>query len=495
MPKVNLELGNGTYEDYSLTVSSQQCTNMFPVYPTTGGYTEAVLYNSPGIISRLDLGSSEKGRGQIEFQDKMYTVSGRTLYRIDRKSLGGTITYVQTDVGTIQGSGHVWLAKNSTQICIVVPGVIAYIYTEDNGVVEIRDANFKSFSDTYGAPLAVVYINSYFVFTNPEIIFQSEPNNGLEYDATKFGTAEMDPDKIVAPFVFRNQLYVFGTDLTEIYDDVGGNGFTFIREQGYVLDKGLASPFAVVECEESFMFMGGSASESHAIWRVEKNTPTKMSTSAIDRVIQKYSADDVLSAFATTYSISGAHFTVFTLPSDTYVFDIYATRAAQRAIWHKLETRVGTVNDRWHVHDITKVYNRHMTTDHFTGIVGEISIDEFQEQGNPITRTFSSATLNFSNYPMIVDSLEVTLETGTSPDNVPALLTLSVSRDGGKTWEHQQVGSAGVRGDNAIRIIWYSLGWFERFFNIRLQWSANAKMVISKVESNIRSKGVQTQNG
>lgn len=489
-------LGNGHYRDYSLTVSSQQCVNLWPMYPQTESITEAVLYNTPGRKTLVDLGDTEIGRGQIEFNDKFYTVSGNTLYLIDRvQQQDGSFKFVPISIpGEISGEGRVFIVKNTSQICIVVPGLISYIFSEADGLQEITDPNFL------GPALGVVYIDSFFVFvTNNNtvvredgrpvsIIFQSDSENGLSYDPTKFGTAEMDPDKIVAPFVFNNQLYVFGTEVTEVYDNIGGPGFVFQRNEGYMLDKGLAAAFSVVENEESFMFLGGSRVESPAIWRVEGNAPTKVSTSGEDTIIQRYSPESLATTHSMAYSMDGGCFAVFTFPEDTTTFDIYSSRAAGRPIWHRQHSVADEQSDRWHVHDITKVYGIQVATDSYNGMIGHLSMDVFTDNGEAIKRTFSSPTVYAGPRGLIISRLEIIVEAGTSPDETESIMTMTVSSDGGKTWGNRRRAGAGSRGQNHVRLIWYGLGWHDQFFNFRLQWWADAKLVILDAQLTYHTK-------
>lgn len=480
-----ISLGNGFYEDYSLTVSSQQCTNWWPMYPQTQALSQAVLYPSPGSIELLDLGESEFGRGSIEFNDILYVVQNETLYRIDRELTSeGTPVFSSVPLGTIEGTSRVSMAKNMTQICIVVPGQFLYIFDEDSGVQDIGSIFLTAYDglDGLSLPDAVVYLDGYFVLTNFRYIFASNINDGTSFNSLSFGSAEMDPDKIVVPFVYRNQLYIFGTEVTEVYDNVGTSPFPFLRNNGYVIDKGTLSPFSIVECEESFIFVGGARDELPAVWRIESAVPAKISTPAIDRVLEALPLEDLGLIVSNSLSQEGGCFSLISLPNRTLSHDVQASRMAQTHIWHEHSSFQNGREGAWTVASIIKVYGILMTTQRFNGKIGRLSLDEFQDFGEPIVRTYSSPTVFSQGLPIYVDQIEITIESGTSPLGEDLLLTLSTSKDGGETWGNQRVRTIGTQGDGRQRLVWRRLGRFDRLFNFRLQFSGNAKMVIIRAD-------------
>ncbi len=495
---MDVTLGNGLYQDFSPVVSNQVCTNFWPMYPMTDATSPVVLYPTPGVLPKIDLGDTEIGRGVIEFQDVLYTVNGTTLYRIDRiVGMDLSVTFTSTALGTIEGEGRVVMAKNTNaqgaafdQICIVVPNLnIAYIFDTTNGVQQITDPAFipnnTDPSVDSGTLVGVIYIQGYFLFVTTRFIFQSNINDGLKYDALDFERAQTDPDRITGIHKFRNEAYIFGTEITEIWYWVPGTtGFAFQRNEGYVLDKGTESQFSFVELEESFLFLGGSSTEEPCVWEVNGGAPIRVSTPAIDNLIQDYTVEDLATVFAMTYTQRGGAFAIFTLPRDTICYEVYATRAAQKPIWHRRSTFDDRQQeDRWHINDIVKVYDLQITSNSYNGVIGDLHMEEVTDGEMPIVREWVSPTLQSPlNYPLYVDAIEVYLETGTAfIDDPEPILTLSLSNDGGTTWGTQRERGMGRRGQRQPHLIWNWCGYFERYMNIRLQYSDAAKIVITRV--------------
>jgi len=192
-----------------LPISAQDCTNFYPNYPQSDALSEATLFGTPGIELLTTIGTDDENRGGIEFLGNPYVINRNALYRIDETISGaGVKSYSSVSLGTIEGVGRVDVDKNNTQIAIVVPGGKSYIFSIAGGLVEITDPDFDGPANT------VDYIDGFFVFTRANKFFNSALNDGLNYDALDFGTAEVDPDDIVGAIVYKNQLYIWAPSET-----------------------------------------------------------------------------------------------------------------------------------------------------------------------------------------------------------------------------------------------------------------------------------------
>lgn len=467
-----IPLGNGFYKSASTPVSAQECTNMYPVYPQSDALSEAVLFPTPGTES-LIAGDASAVRGGIEFLGCPYIINDNTLYRIDQSA---SQTYSKTSLGTISGVGRVSIAKNNTQICIVVPGGDAYIYSVAGGLVTITDVDFDGPANT------VDYIDGYFIFTKANKFWCSDLNDGTSYNALFFATAEVDPDNIVGSHVYKNQLFIFGTKVTEVYDNVGGADFPFQRIDGFIIDKGLTSPFAVADFDDTFIFLGAGENEQPAIWRVEGSTPIKVSTTAVDNVIQGLTELDLSTAFVQTYSQRGAYFAAFTFVYECLVFESIASAFAQRPIWHKRESQIGTIAVKWRVGVIVKAFGRLIVGDSFDGAIGALEPDVYTEYGNNIRRLWSGPPVGAAGEPIFLHDFELTLESGTSPEGDEGFIDFAMSFDGGRTYEYQMIQSIGKIGEYGKRLIWDRLGRADRYVNYRIRFTGNMKLVLIRAD-------------
>lgn len=472
-----IPLGNGYYKSASLPVSAQECTNLYPNYPQSDALSPATLFPTPGLSLLTTTGSSEGNRGGIEFLGNPYFVNDNALYRIDQTlDTAGNKVYASVSLGTIEGTGRVSIAKNNTQICIVVPGGKSYIYSVAGGLVEITDLDFDGPANT------VSYMDGYFIFTKENKFFISDLNDGLSYNALFFATAEVDPDNIVGSHVHKNQLYIFGTNITEVYDNIGGADFPLQRIEGFYIDKGLTSPFAVVDFDDTFIFLGAGENEQPAIWRVEGSTPVKVSTTAIDNVIQQLEESDLATTYALTYAQEGAYFASFSFIQNTFVFDSIATAFAQKPIWHKRESIIGANTLRWRVSSLVKAFGRLVAADAFDNSIGALEPNVYKEYDTNPIRVWTSPPIGAGGEPIYLSDFELTIESGTSPEGNEGFIDFAMSFDGGKTYEYQIIQSIGKVGEYGKRLIWDRLGMADRFVNYRIRFSGDMRIVLIRAD-------------
>ena len=202
MPKVTLPIANGYYESDSLPISAQECINLYPNIAQAPALNQETLFGTPGLTRVASASDIDTCRGAHEMNGVPYFVIGGHLYSMAED-------YALTQIDVIAGTGRVSMADNGTQLLILVPGGNGYIYNHvTDSFSQITDLDFTA----NGNPQQVVFIDGYFCLTTDSKKFiVSALNDGLSYNALDFGTAESDPDEIVAPIVFKNQLFIGGS--------------------------------------------------------------------------------------------------------------------------------------------------------------------------------------------------------------------------------------------------------------------------------------------
>lgn len=475
MPKLPIPIANGYYQSSSLPISSQRCINWYPNIVQAPALAQETLLGTPGILGLTTTGTvKQQNRGGFVFQGNPYIVNGENLYRITRSG----DTYTATDLGAIPGTARVSMAENGTQLCILVPGGNGYIFTTGpDTLTQITDADFTA----NGNPQFVVFLDGYFVFTTDEKKFIiSSLNDGLSYNALDFGSAEADPDDIVAPVVLRNQLFIIGKTTTEAFQNIGGAAFPFQRT-GLFLSKGAKSPYSVVVSNDTFMMLGGGEREAPAIWAFAGNSFTKISTTAIESELIGLDDAFLSNAFAWSYAQKGAYFVGFTFVDTTFVFDTISQR------WHERQSRY-TDGDIMvtasRVSSVMDAFGELIVADRIDGGVGRLTTDEYQEYGNPIVRSISTQPFANQGNAAFVPQLELTVESGVGNTDAPdPKMTLERSTDGGKTWTDPRARSIGKIGEYEKRVIWYRNGRASRFETFRFVLTDAVKPVIIKAEA------------
>lgn len=484
MPRTELPIAEGFYESRSLPISAQECVNWYPVPTQADGLSRTSLFGTPGLSQLATSGTlNQINRGAHVKNGISYFVNGSELFRLKRTVVDNVESFELIDLGTITGSGRVSMADNGTQLMILVPGGDGFIFNENAGTPfqQITDSDFTA----NGAPQFVVYKDGFFVITTDSKKFiVSSLNDGLSYDAVDFGTAEADPDNIVAPIVHNNQLFIGGSETIEVFQNVGGAGFPFQRVEGFVIPTGVFSPFSLVGVGDTFMFIGGATNGSPTILAFNGSGVEPVSSNAIDSILQDFTAEEIEQAFAWSYSQAGARFAGFSFPGITFVFDLISGK------WHERSSRITdtttVIDARCRINSMVSAHNKIICGDGVDGRIGSLSLDTFDEYGENIIRTV--ATTPFSNVgdALFVPTIELTMEAGVGDlVTTDPVIRMSRSRDG-KSFNDERSRSIGKIGEYNRRSIWRRNGRVPRFEVFKFEFSEKVKPVIIKLEADIK---------
>lgn len=484
--RVEIPISNGFYISDSLPIGHQECVNLIPVVQQVTTLSERQLLGSAGIRQITTAGSTvnEINRGAHVMAGIPYFVQGGTLYRLDRSIVDGVETYSLTALTplSITGSGRVSMADNGYQLMILDPGGRGFIYNKDTDVIErIITGPFADASGYF--PQYVVFVDGYFaVSTDQKQWFISNLNDGMTWDILDSGSAEADPDPIVAPIVHNNQVFMLGTETTEGFQNIGGSGFPFQRSNLF-LDKGCYAPFSLVSTNQRFFMIGGGENERPAIWSYEGGNYARISTNAIDNILNDYSDAVLNAAFALSWANRGQYFVSFTFPDRTLVYN------STTGLWNEQKSGIPDLlgdnyQTRWRVNSLVTAYGYTLVGDSQDGRIGILDIDEFTEYGNNIIRVFSPQPLANQGNSFRIASVELTMESGVGNGVPEPLVSMSISEDL-KTFQYERSRKIGAIGKYGQRIIWRKLGRIPRFAILKFRISDPIKPVVIKLEASI----------
>lgn len=469
MPKVVLPIANGYYESDSLPISAQECTNFYPNIAQAPALNQETLFGTPGLTQVAKASDISNCRGAHEMNGVPYFV-------IDGKLYSMSSSYALTDHGQIAGTGRVSMADNGTQLLVLVPGGNGYVYNHvTDTFVQITDSDFTA----NGNPQQVVFIDGFFCLTTDSKKFiVSALNDGTNYNALDFGTAESDPDDIVAPVVFRNQLFIGGSQTIEAFQNIGGADFPFQRT-GLFLQKGIISPFSIQTLQDTFVFIGAGQNESPAIWTLSGNNVQKISTTAIDKELSALTQDQIDDIYSWAYAEKGAYFVGFALPGGTFVYDNISKR------WHERKSFLDGSLGAYRVTALVRAYNKVWAGDLADGRIGLLDQETYTEYGENIRRTIVTQPFQNNMESFVVPELELTVESGVgNADSVDPQVGLERSTDA-KVWSDMRLRSVGKVGEYNRRVIWNRNGRASRFELFRFTISDPVKPVFIQMTADI----------
>ena len=463
------------YVARSVNAADNRMVNLFPEIVPEGGKEPAFLQRAPGL-TRMTIAGDGPVRGMWQFGDYGYAVSGDTLYQIDSN-------WNAVAKGTVAGTGPVSMADNGTQLFIAA-NPQGYIYNVQTNVFQqITDPDFP------GA-VTVGYLDGYFIFNEPNTqkIWVTQLLDGTSVDPLEFASAEGNPDNVVAIFVDHREVWVYGTNSTEVWYDAGLLDFPLARIQGAYNELGCAAPYSIAKMDNQIYWLGKDARGQGMVYRAAGYMGQRISTHAIEWQMQEYS--DLSDAVGYTYQQDGHSFYVLNFPTadTTWVFDV-ATGA-----WHE---RASFQNGDFNRHrgNSQMFFNAtNVVGDYQNGKIYKLDLEVYADDDQPQKwlRSWRALPTGANNLTRTIQhSMQLDCETGVGLDgqqfevgllqaeNNDFLVTeagdyiaidynvvqgsdpqvmLRFSDDGGHNWSNEHWKSMGRIGEYGKRTIWRRLG-------------------------------------
>jgi hypothetical protein len=431
----------GFYSLPSTSLSNQRCVNLYThISEAPTGETQEQLLGFSGISQVFDDSVNGKTRGSIVFKGKLYRLDGDEFVSIDSE-------YNIVNLGTITGFGRVSIAKNKDSICIVDPNGNSYFYDTDNGLAQITDADFLDIEAINGRARTVTFSDGFFVYNTDTVIFQSSietTNKGQDFNALEFTDAFQFDDTLVAVIASQGNVYLFSDSHFQMYrlKQTSTTGeFAFQRVSVQNTERGLRSRFQIVDIDNALFFVGGGKNERSAVYILRGAQTAKISTDAIDTLIE-----DDASGFAMGFFDRGQSFRTFTFSTTTIVFNSTTSR------WCEIQENIYKTG--WRVQTVDRFNNQNVVSDD-TGLGGILDGDFYTWFGDTIldyatTQPFANQGRDFA-----VQQLEATCQSGVgNDDEEDPQIALSFSSDVGVTFRNELSRDLGKRGERKKRQIW-----------------------------------------
>ena len=422
----------------SVNVNAQDRLNLYVEVNDDPEKHVLTMYGTPGLLSILDFGDFPS-RGWYQLGDFYYIVNRNKFYRV---SNNGTIT----ELGTLDSdSGRVDISDNGIQI-IIVDGPFGYTLTLSGDVfAKIADADFPG-ADT------VTFLNQRFIINEPDSgrFFCSDLISGTSYDALNFATAEFAPDNLVRVLADSGQLYLFGTNTTEIWGDSGAADFPYAKVGGGAVEWGLEARWSLAKYMSSMAFLGRNRLGQVQVCLMSGAQVQPISNPQIESELTTYGETSNATGFA--YMVNGHPFYQINFPSvgKSWLYD------GQSRAWSRLESSGGLHRVQGAIQFLGNIYG----ADFENGRFYRVDPDEYTDDGKVIAREFVSrhqSVGDFTHMPEMWLEMEsgVGLQLGQGSD--PQIM-MQISRDGGHTWGNELWRSFGRVGKYAYRAVWRRLG-------------------------------------
>lgn len=444
-----------TYQERSLPFDAQRSVNLYPVFDQMGKEV-AAMYSTPGLDEFVSAGTGPVRGTFCAANGRAFFVSGSTLYEMSS-------TGTATSRGTLDNSsGIVTIDENGVQLGIC-DGVNVYMFTyATNAFVKVTDIDLPPSG-------SITFIDSYFVVNkiNTGSFYLSGIYDGTSWNSLDFATAESSPDDLLRVLNGVGQLWLFGTQTTEVWTNTGASEFPFERISGAKLETGILSPFTAVAIGNTVLWVGRDKIGQGIVYKARGFSPQRISTDAIELRIQE--ADDLANIRAFTYQEDGHTFYVITGGGleTTLVYDM------QTELWHEraylnefgeFEQHLGCCG--------MFAFGKQFVGSRVDGSIYEMSLDFYSDDGNPLARERTYTHLSDEGKRIRYNSLEIGFETGVGTQfgqGQNPVCMFQLSKDGGRTWSEEYTTPIGAVGKYQTKVSFRRLGITEQMtFRIKV---------------------------
>ena len=287
-------------------------------------------------------------------------------------------------------------------------------------------------------------------------------NDGTMWQSLDFGVKEGHSDYIRSILADHEELWLFGTETTEIWTNTGGstlNPFPFERQPGAFIHVGSVATYAPCSVGLSVCWLGQIDGQPVA-YRATGLQPSRISTHAVEQrwTAGGYRVDDAVSF---QYTEDGHIFWCinFWQQAETWVYDLTTGMWHERAGWDGVSTYLR--HKAWFHAFIPEwgTNGRHVVGDPVTGKLYFQSLDNYTDDTAAIQYTRAMPHLVNEDQWGYHHRLELYLESGAQAGGDPLpVIGLDWSDDRGHTFINQRFATAAASGDYRKRAVWRRLG-------------------------------------
>lgn len=467
------------YQSRSPILASQTLINLY-AEGTEGNSSEVgAFYGTPGLEALTSaLGSV---RGIHVAGGALYAVIGSGVYRMDTY-------YASTHLGDLpNGYGPVSIADNGSQVAFAHQDGwhwVAFAGTAIAPVVNSPRGSILATQDHY-----VIFTTS--VLDQFGITALADLST---IDPLDLASAEGAPDNLVSLVSDHREVWLFGTETTEIWSDTGAQFFPFERSPGGFIEQGCAAKWSPARIDNSVFWIGRDKNGRGVVYRANAYIPQRISTHALETAINGYG--DISDAIGFSYQEEGHSFYWLTFPSAdvSWVYDV-ATNGWHMRAW--LDDATGLLH-RHRANCYAFFNNAHVVGDWKNGTLYRMNLDTGNDNGTEIYRERAFEIPDSENKRVRMDYLElialtgdgvapitlpggesqwtwdsgdITFDSGTATfdgfasetggitiNPGPSQVAVQVSKDGGRSWGFKRFQRLGDIGQTLVRCRWRRLG-------------------------------------
>lgn len=430
------------------------------------GLSKGFMRPAPGITPLL-VGPGPD-RGSITWSGVHYRVLGSKLCRVDP---AGTFTVL----GDVGNGGPVSMDYGFDRLAIASANKL--FYWTGSSFIQVTDPNL-------GVVLDVIWIAGYFMTTDGTSIVVTELNDPTKVRPLKYGSAEDDPDPIVALKRVRGEVFAIGTNTIQGYSNIGGLGFPFANVKSAEIPRGCVGTHACAAYLETFAFVGSTNDEAPGVYLAGGGTSDKLSNRTVDLALASLSAADLAAVELEVRTEKDEQRLIVHLPTRSYVFFQKASKLLGEPVWMTLASGIGA-NKAYRGRHQAYLAGRWIVGD-AAGNVGYLDASVSTHFGEIAGWQFDTALLTNPDGRAIVLSVELNGLPGNAPFGTRPEVFMSSTIDG-RTWGQERAASPGKSGERATNIQWRSKRRIDSFLGMRFRGADSGMATFASLNVEIES--------
>ncbi len=436
-----------SYTSQSPIADAELCMNAYPEQmESEGAASRKALYPTPGVetFSTSSIGSRVR---------QLYSI---VVLNAERcwAAISNSLTEVSAD-GTLTNRGT--LAEDTNIATLVSNGdgggqLFATSGRQGYCLDLVTNAFTNPVSDVTMASMVDGYIVALDADTSTLII--SDLFDADTWDPTQFAQRSAQPDPWKALVVNYNEIWLLGTQTSEVWYDAGNFPFPFALRPGAIMQQGIAATFSAAVLDGTVIWLAHNQNGQNQVVAASGYVPARISNHAMEWQISRYARVD--DATAWVYEDQGHPFYVLNFPSAgaTWVYD----KSTQE--WHQRGTWVPTNNayDAWHPQCHTFAFGKHLVGDRNAPTIYRMDVTlGLDVDSRPIRRVRRAPSVQNELERLYFGAFQLEMEVGlgtNSGTGADPQVFMRVSNDGGQTWGNYRSKSAGKIGQYQTRVIW-----------------------------------------
>lgn len=461
---MRVDLVNAAYVGRSIIANDQRCINLFLEQSPGDSPFPTAHYPAPGLdllqtapVNGWRCLYAAKGTGDL------YGCCGSNIYYI-------SASWTLTLLGSItSASGIVSMADNGFSVLIVDGSVKGY-------TIDVVTRAFATITAPafYGAT-HVYTLDTYFILNRPGTNnYYISGTNAVTFNALDIASKTSQPDKLAALAVMHNEIWLFGTQDTEVHYNTGAADFTFGRMPGVFIEQGIAAPYSLAKYDLSLYWLSQNAQGDRIVMRGNSYQAQRISTHAIEAEIGGYAT--ISDAIGFAFQVGGHAFYQLSFPGadTTWVYD-EATKLWHQRAWSDSDG----ILHRHRANVSAFAYGKSVCGDWQNGNLYAFNLNTYTDFGGPISYIRSLPHMVQNSYRVTYKRFVADMEVGNASSVIPApMVSLRWSDDRGATFGDPVMMPLGKAGEYITSVQWRGLGMArDRVFE--LSWSAPVKTCLN----------------